>query len=193
MHNHLSETLLKEVFPSLPGWPKECNAYAYNGYEPDRVAQISRWNEFVYHLTMVLMKVDRASMYNSLEVRVPLLDREVIEVASRIDWRDCLNIDQKIGKFPLRRSLARYVKHQTDKKRGFEVPMATWLRTSLKGLFEELVLKRSDILGLEINRKALSKIFERHIRGESNYAWGLWPLLSLALWVDRHYNSAYEK
>ena len=41
-----------------------------------------RWNEFVGHLTMVLLKVDRASMYHSLEVRVPLLDREVIDVAS---------------------------------------------------------------------------------------------------------------
>jgi hypothetical protein len=39
-------------------------------------------------------------MHNSLEVRVPLLDREVIEVASKIDWRDCLHIGQKIGKLP---------------------------------------------------------------------------------------------
>ena len=193
MHNHLPEALLKEIFPSLPAWPSECGAFAYNGCEPDRIAQSSRWNEFVYHLTMVLMKVDRASMYNSLEVRVPLLDREVIEVASRIDWRDCLNIDQRIGKLPLRRTLARYVKHQTYTKRGFEVPMATWLRTSLKGLFEEAVLKQTDILGLEINRKALSKIFDRHVNGERNFAWGLWPLLSLSLWVKKHYNLAYAK
>lgn len=193
MHNHLPEILLKEVFPLLPSWPTECDAFAYSGCEPDRIAQSSRWNELVYHLTMVLLKVDRASMYNSLEVRVPLLDREVIDVASRIDWHDCLNIDQEVGKLPLRRVLARYVKHQTYKKRGFEVPMATWLRTSLKELFEELVLKRPDILGLEINRKALNKIFERHISGASNYAWGLWPLLSLALWVERHHYLTYGK
>lgn len=187
MHSHLPETLLKKIFPSLPAWPSGCGAYAYDGCNPDRIAQSSRWNELVYHLTMVLMKVDRASMYNSLEVRVPLLDREVIEVASRINWRDCLNIDQKMGKLPLRLTLARYVKHQTYSKRGFEVPMATWLRTSLREMFEEYVLKRTEILGLEINRKALKKIFNRHVMGDNNYAWGLWPLLSLALWVNRYY------
>lgn len=187
MHNHLPETLLKKIFPSLPAWPSGCGVYAYDGCDPDRIAQLSRWNEFVYHLTMVLLKVDRASMYNSLEVRVPLLDREVIEVASRIDWRDCLNIGQKMGKLPLRRTLARKVKHQTYAKRGFEVPMATWLRTSLKELFQESVLEQTDIMGLEINRKALKKIFDRHVRGDNNYAWGLWPLLSLALWSKRYY------
>ena len=187
MHTHLPETLLKEIFPSLPPWPSESDAYAYDGCDPDRIAQLSRWNEFVYHLTMVLMKVDRASMYNSLEVRVPLLDREVIEVASKIDWRDCLNIDQKIGKLPLRHTLARYVKHQTYTKRGFEVPMATWLRTSLREMFEEYVLKRTDILGLELNRGSLRRVFEQHINGERNYAWGLWPLLSLTLWINRYY------
>jgi asparagine synthase (glutamine-hydrolysing) len=140
----------------------------------------------VYHLTMVLMKVDRASMYNSLEVRVPLLDREVMEVASKLDWRDCLNIGQKLGKLPLRRALARNVKYQTYRKRGFEIPMATWLRTSLKELFEEHVLKRTEILGLEINRVALRRVFEYHVNGRGDHARGLWPLLSLALWEKKY-------
>lgn len=187
MHNHLSEKILKEIFPSLPAWPSESDVYVYDGSDPDQIAQLSRWNEFVYHLTMVLMKVDRASMYNSLEVRVPLLDREVIEVAMKIDWRDCLNVDTKMGKLPLRHALARYVKHKTYTKRGFEIPMATWLRTSLKEMFEEHVMKRTEILGLEINQEALRRVFAQHMLGKRNYAWGLWPLLSLALWINRYY------
>ena len=190
MHTHLPEALLKEIFPSLPVWPSACNAYVYGSRDPDRIAQLSRWNEMVYHLTMVLMKVDRASMYNSLEVRVPLLDHEVIEVASKIDWRDCLNVGRKLGKLPLRHTLAGSVKHQTYKKRGFEIPMATWLRTSLREMFQEYVLKRAEIVGLEINRKALRHVFERHCDGRGNYARGLWPLLSLALWEKKHYVSS---
>jgi asparagine synthase (glutamine-hydrolysing) len=113
---------------------------------------------------MVLIKVDRASMHNSLEVRVPLLDREVIDVALKIDWRDCLHAGQNIGKSPLRHTLARAVECQTFTKRGFEVPMTKWLRTSLKEMFEEHVLKRTDILGLEINRAALCRLlFQQHI------------------------------
>ncbi len=138
------------------------------------------------------MKVDRASMYNSLEVRVPLLDREVIEVATQIDWRQCLDMDHMIGKLPLRRALARHVKYQTQAKRGFEVPMGKWLRTSLRTVFEEAVLGRDEILGLGINKQALCALFNQHITGQRDYAWGLWPLLSLALWVDKHYNKLGE-
>ncbi len=186
MHTRLSEALLKKIFPSLPAWPSASNVYAYDGRDPDQIAKLSRWHEFVYHLTMVLMKVDRASMYHSLEVRVPLLDRQVIEVASMIDWRDCLQVGQRLGKIPLRHTLARMVKYKTIAKRGFEAPMAAWLRTSLKEVFEEQVLKRTDILGLELNQRTLRRVFESHINGRCNYERGLWPLLSLALWAKKY-------
>lgn len=186
MHTRFPEGLLNEIFPSLPSWPSGTDLYEYDGRDPDRVAQSSRWHEFVHHLTMVLLKVDRASMYNSLEVRVPLLDREVIDVASKVDWRDCLQTDQQVGKIPLRRALARHVTRQTQTKRGFEAPMATWLRTSMKEMFEEYVLKQTNILGLEINRGALRRVFEQHVHGKRNHAKGLWPLLSLALWAKKY-------
>jgi asparagine synthase (glutamine-hydrolysing) len=186
MHTRFPEALLKEIFPSLPVWPSGCSVYAYDGRDPDQIAQVSRWNEFVYHLTMVLLKVDRASMYNSLEVRVPFLDREVIDVASKVDWKDCLQVGPQIGKIPLRRALAKQVTYQTHAKRGFEAPMATWLRTSMKEMFEEYVLNQTDILGLEINRKVVREVFDQHVHGKRNYAKGLWPLLSLALWTRKY-------
>ena len=190
MHTRFPDAIVKEIFPSLPAWPSESAAYAYDGRDTDRIAQDSRWHEFVYHLTMVLMKVDRASMYNSLEVRVPLLDREVIDVASKVDWRECLDRGRQIGKIPLRRALAHHVTYQTQAKRGFEAPMATWLRTSMRDLFEEYVLKQPDLLGLEINQVALRRIFQQHVQGTHNYAKGLWPLLSLALWRKKYHSSS---
>jgi hypothetical protein len=66
--------------------------------------------------------------------------------------------------------------------------MGTWLRTSLRERFEESLLKRDEILGFEIERKALRELFNLHLTGERDYAWGLWPLLSLALWVDKYYH-----
>ena len=189
MLTHLPELWLKRVFPSLPAWPLEYKAFEYTACEPNGAAQWSRWNEFVCHLPYVLMKVDRASMYNSLEVRVPLLDREVINVASQIDWRTCFNLDQMTGKLPLRHALARHTQYQSQTKRGFEVPMGTWLRTSLREMFEESLLKRDEILGLRIDTKALRKLFALHLSGQVDYGWGLWPLLSLALWVDKHNHS----
>jgi asparagine synthase (glutamine-hydrolysing) len=185
--SHLSEFWLNQVFPSLPCWPLEYKAFEYNSWDSDRAAQVSRLTEFECHLPYVLMKVDRASMFHSLEVRVPLLDKEVIEISAQIDWQDCLDLCQRSGKMPLRKVLARYTKHQTRVKRGFEVPMGLWLKTSLREMFEETVLKRDEILGLRIDRKALQTLFDLHLKGPVNYSWGLWPLLSLGLWIDRHY------
>jgi len=135
---------------------------------------------------MVLLKVDRASMYHSLEVRVPLLDREVIDVAMQVDWSSCLDIKRKLGKLPLRAALARHVSHQTVAKRGFEVPMNAWLRGPLKAIFEETVAGRKELLGMPLNQRQLYDMFEQHITHQHNHARGLWTVLSLALWEERY-------
>ena len=185
-HTHLSEGWLRRILPDLPDWPADFSLFTYTGLEPDRTAQWLRWNEFVGYLTMILLKVDRASMHHSLEVRVPLLDREVVETASRVDWRSCLDVKRRLGKLPLRHSLARHVRHQTWTKRGFTVPMDGWLRGPLKQVFEEALLDRRELAGLSLNRGAAREMFERHLSGQVNYDWPLWILLSLALWEKRH-------
>ncbi len=187
MLTHLAEPALRRIYPSLPEWPAEFAAFKNEASDSQGAAQGSRWTELECHLPYVLMKVDRASMYHSLEVRVPLLDREVMATAARMDWQECLDPDQGLGKLPLRKLLARHTHHQTRAKRGFEAPMATWLRTSLQDLFRDTVLQRKDLLGLEVNTAELSRTYDLHQQGQANYAWGLWPLLSLAMWVDRHY------
>jgi asparagine synthase (glutamine-hydrolysing) len=185
-HTHLFEGWLKRILPDLPEWPADFSLFSYAGLEPDRTAQWLRWNEFAGYLTMVLLKVDRASMYHSLEVRVPLLDREVVETASRVDWRSCLDMRRKIGKLPLRHSLARHARHQTVKKRGFTVPMDAWLRGALRPVVEGALLGRREIAGLSLDRAAAREMFDRHLSGQANYEWPLWMLLSLALWEKRH-------
>jgi asparagine synthase (glutamine-hydrolysing) len=185
----LSEGWLHQLLPDLPPWPADCSLFTYSGWEATPAAQWLRWNEFRGHLTRVLLKVDRASMFHSLEVRVPLLDREVIATALRIDWRSCLDVAQQIGKFPLRQALARHVHHQTWTKRGFDIPMAAWLRDPLRPVFEDLVLKRKEILGLPLNTKAAQQMFDRHLSAQAHYERELWMLLSLALWEERHYRA----
>jgi asparagine synthase (glutamine-hydrolysing) len=186
-HTHRSEGWLKRILPDLPEWPTDFSLFSYTSLEPDQTAQWLRWNEFVGYLTMVLLKVDRASMYHSLEVRVPLLDKEVVDVASRVDWRSCLDVKRKLGKLPLRYSLARHVRHQTWAKRGFTVPMDAWLRGPLRPVFEEAILGRGEILGLPLDKIAAHEMLDMHLSEQVNYGWVLWTLLSLSLWQQRHF------
>jgi len=181
-HTLLAEQDLTAIFPTLPKIPYSFTAFVNNDTDPDHVAQWTRWNEFRIHLARVLNKVDRASMFHSLEVRVPLLDREVIAVAMRTDWRSCLDLESKIGKRVLRSVLARRVKHQTTSKRGFTVPMATWLTSSLRPLVEEALLNRRDLLGLPVSQGAITRMYAQLLAGDGSKAWGLWLLLSLVLW-----------
>lgn len=186
-HLHGAEGWLRHIVPDLPPWPPEFQLFAYSGREVDATAQWLRWNEFTGYLTMVLQKVDRGSMFHGLEVRSPLLDREVIDIASRVDWRSCLDAERRVGKLPLRRALAQRVRHQTWTKRGFTVPMDEWLRGPLRGVFEDAVLARGELVGLPLDRRALRELFDRHLKRGADYGWNLWVLLSLALWETRHY------
>lgn len=186
-HMRNFEGFLAPIFPSLSPLPGNYRLFDYTGSDQDHMAQWIRWNEYHGHLTQVLMKVDRASMYNSLEVRVPLLDREVISTALRIDWRTCLDLDSGEGKIPLRWSLKRHVNRITPGKRGFSVPMSDWLRGPLKSAFVDLVLNRREILGLEIVPDAMRQQFHAHITGQFDRGWGLWVFLSLALWESKYY------
>lgn len=183
--SHLEEQWLARLFPELPPWPSDFFLFDYAGHDRDETAQWCRWNEFTGRMASILDKVDRGSMYASLEVRVPLLDREVVEVASQVAWDSCLDLDRRLGKLPLRRALRRHVDHQTVAKRGFTVPMGQWLRGPLRPMVEALVVERDELLGLPMDRRGTGALFRAFLDGK-DCAWGIWLLLSLALWEERH-------
>ena len=185
-HTILPEASLAAIFPDLAPIPADEPLFEYAGTDPDHVAQWVRWNEFRLHLARVLLKVDRASMFHSLEVRVPLLDREVIDVAARTDWRSCLTLHDRVGKQPLREALRRRIGWQTRAKKGFTVPMHDWLAGPLREPLRELVLARREILGLPLDPRPLVDLEARLRGGDRTVAWGLWLLLALALWEQHH-------
>jgi asparagine synthase (glutamine-hydrolysing) len=185
-HTLFAEGDLRAIFPGLPPLPDGFGLFDYAGTDPGETAQWVRWNEFRLHLARVLLKVDRASMHHSLEVRVPLLDREVIDVAARADWRSCLDLEQRVGKLPLRAILSGRLRHHTVAKKGFTVPMHDWLAGPLQPLLREQVLEQQGVLGLELDRARLRGLNERMLRGDRSVAWGFWLLLSLALWERKH-------
>ena len=188
-HTLMSEADLASCFPDLPPLPPAFSLFEYWGSDPQETAQWVRWNEFRLHLARVLLKVDRASMYHSLEVRVPLLDKQVVAVALQTDWQSCLDLPERQGKITLRQVLSRRLNYQTQAKKGFTVPMHLWLAGPLQYMLKEKVLGCSDLLGLEVNQAHLREMNQELLNGNRYVAWGLWLLLSLALWQERHLTS----
>jgi asparagine synthase (glutamine-hydrolysing) len=186
-HSRLDFAWSRKLFPDLPDWPDDFRAFQCSERTTRNAAQWLRWNEYTVHLPMVLQKVDRASMYCGLEVRVPLLDRKVVDVASRIDWESCLDTKRVIGKLPLRKSLSRHVSVQTTTKRGFSVAMSAWLRGPLRPLLESTVLARGSLLGLPLCRGEMRRMFQEHLQQQADHGKALWTLMSLCLWEDRHF------
>lgn len=186
MHNEFGGATLSKVAPGLGSPPADFDLYDLEGVpEPDELAQWTRWNEVAGHLEKMLIKVDRASMHESLEVRVPLLDHDLVSAASAIDPFKCM--DGTIGKLPLRRELARHVSPSliSQPKRGFGAPLGDWLRGGLADRFREQVLERPVVFGDAFDLGVISDIFEVH-RSGIDRTQQLWNLLTLQEWANRH-------
>lgn len=162
------------------GW----EAAAKGGAPEDFVDQMRLWDMLGYLPDDVLVKVDRASMAASLEVRAPFLDPELFEFAWRLPLR--LNARAPRPKHLLRRVLSRYVPDRlVDRpKTGFGVPLADWLRGSLREWGEDLLaherLERDDLLAAQPVRSAWEKLK----RGDDRHQYRLWTVLMLQQWRD---------
>lgn len=132
----------------------------------------------------ILVKVDRASMAVSLEVRVPFLDHRIIEFI----WNQSpeLKIVGTEGKWLLRQVLNKYVpKKLIDRpKMGFGVPIDLWLRGPLKEWAGDLLsvdrLKRQGLL----NPEPIQAKWNAHLSGESSWHYHLWPVLMFQAWHE---------
>ncbi|MEE3368096.1 MAG: asparagine synthase (glutamine-hydrolyzing) [Planctomycetota bacterium] len=185
--SRLRSPLVQHLLPDLTEDAIELRQFATTPADEASPASWLRWNEYYLGMQTILAKVDRASMHHSLEVRVPLLDREVIDVCTRIGVNDCLDANHVIGKLPLRAMLKRSIRHQTRNKRGFRISMDNWLRTELRPLMEDLLLGTDSILGFSFRRDVVEQVIHQHVTNQRNYARELWTLLSLRLWEENHY------
>lgn len=134
-----------------------------------------------YLVDDVLVKVDRASMWTSLEVRAPFLDTAVIEFAFQLP--DALRATRSERKVLLRALGARLLPSALDlrRKQGFSVPMEAWARGAWAPLIDAAVAAPS----LLLHREALEGLQQRIRSGES-VGDRLFSLLFLALWEREH-------
>lgn len=129
----------------------------------------------------ILVKVDRAAMFYSLETRVPFLDSRVIDFSSRLPFTQKVRHSQ--GKWILRQLLYKYIpEHLVNRpKQGFAVPIDHWLRGPLREWAEHLLSVPSLTSDNIFDPVPIRKAWQLHISGHNTH-YSLWPILMYQAW-----------
>ena len=137
----------------------------------------------------ILLKADRMSMANSLELRVPFLDKEVFAVASRIPRR--LRVNRENTKVAMRKAALRRLPTATaqKKKLGFPVPTRVWLREDryyniVRQAFE------SETAAQFFQTKELVALLDEHRAGRRDNNRKIWTIYVFLIWYDIYFNGA---
>jgi len=154
---------------------------------------LARLLELRIHLQRVLLKVDRASMYHSVEVRVPLLSKKAVALSGLFNADDCM--DNENLKKPLKKLL--FSKLGADSKsiiygnkKGFEPPLGAWLRAELKEIVEQRIFTIPYSLQPFINQEGIEQIWSEHQDSRKNNSDVIWALYSLFIWIDKNMGDA---
>jgi len=152
----------------------------------EELMRLMRKMEFDLHLQRILIKVDRASMFHSLEVRVPLLSNGMLTAAANYSFTDCFRPGE--GKIPLRKILRQHVGNELTAlpKKGFVVPIDEWIRTTMKKDFYEKILDMPKALQVHFNRPQLEQLLKEHCEQRKNWSWIIWSLYSVSSWYGKH-------
>jgi asparagine synthase (glutamine-hydrolysing) len=138
-----------------------------------------------YHLPAgLLMKTDAMSMANGVEIRVPFLDRRIMEFSGHCNL-DLIVPLRGQTKPLLRKALrSRGAGEQiwSAPKRGFNTPIATLLRGPLRRLGENVFERSQDIFEPYLRPDVIRDLWLDHASRKANHAYALWPLLTFALW-----------
>lgn len=135
-----------------------------------------------FMLDDILVKVDRCSMLHSLEVRAPFLDKDAAEFAARLPVSRKLHGFKR--KWLLKKAFAELLPDEIlyRNKRGFQIPVAQWLRGRMRPLMEDL-LSESTLKAQGIfNYQAVRALMDEHISGRADLRKPLWTLLVFQLW-----------
>jgi asparagine synthase (glutamine-hydrolysing) len=145
---------------------------------PEAATTVGLWDAGTYLPDDILVKVDRASMANSLETRAPLLDHRIIEFAYRLPLE--YKLQRGLGKKVLREVLYRHVPQKlVDRpKMGFSIPLAAWLRAELRPWAEEL-LQQIPQDSAHFNKPVIDRLWREHLSGQRVHTEQLWGILSL--------------
>ncbi len=130
----------------------------------------------------LLVKIDIATMAYSLEGRSPLLDHELMELAASLPAE--LKVARGQGKRILRSALRGWIPDAIldAPKRGFELPVARWLRGELRDYARAVLLDPGSTARGWSNEQEVCRLLDEHAAGTHDHGQGIWTLMMLELW-----------
>lgn len=182
------QRLLKD--PSLASRPQEITRKYYDRVKDlDDVTRMQYLDINLWMVGDILLKADRMSMANSLELRVPFLDKEVFKVAATIPTK--LRVNRKNTKYAMRQAALRHLPEATAQKEklGFPVPTRVWLRDKkyydiVKSAFQ------SEIAEKFFHTEELIRYLDDHFNGLRDYSRRIWTVFIFIVWYDIYFNGA---
>ncbi|MDD4910403.1 MAG: asparagine synthase (glutamine-hydrolyzing) [Candidatus Omnitrophica bacterium] len=130
----------------------------------------------------LLVKMDIASMANSLEARSPFLDHKLMEFAAKLPEQ--YKIRRFTKKYILKKAIGGVIPRENihRSKMGFGLPVGKWFRGELKRFLKETLLSPSSFKRGYFRPEAIKDMVDAHINQKKDYAFQLWSLLMLELW-----------
>ncbi len=153
---------------------------------PDKLSKEQYVDIKMYLPDDILTKVDRMSMANSIEARVPFLDHHLVEFSAKVPHY--LRLKGLTTKYILKKAMSRLLPKKIikRKKQGFSIPMKNWLRCELKEMVFDVLSKEKIKEKKYFNYDYVEKIVEQHLAGRRDNAHRIWPLITFELWHDSY-------
>ena len=185
----------KEILkdPSIATAPQtHAKKYYYRCRKQDDVRKMQYLDMNMWMVGDILLKADRMSMANSLELRVPFLDKEVFKVASSLPTE--LRVNKQNTKYAMRKAAVRHLPEATAEKEklGFPVPTRVWLRDEkyynvVKRKFQGKTAQKF------FNTEALIHWLDEHFSGKEDNSRRVWTVYVFLVWYDIYFDENSDK
>lgn len=178
--------LKSEIAKSADAPTVLCNKFYSEVADKDSVTKMQYLDINMWLVGDILLKADKTSMANSLELRVPFLDKKVLELAQTLPL-DC-RVNTKTTKIALREAAENDIPHFTAQKEklGFPVPIREWLKQEkyyniVKTAFESECAKRY------FNTDELMALLNKHRSGKADLSRKIWTVYTFVVWYDVYF------
>lgn len=190
-YSYYNQTELRELFKEDTGnayqkLREQHNHIFSQAYAGDPINQMCHTDINMFMTGLNLTYTDRASMAASVEVRVPFIDRELIQMAMQINGK--LKYRNKNQKYILKKVAEKYLPHNIiyRPKASFGAPIRSWISNELKSMVDDLLSEKQVNKRGIFNYPFIKRLIDEDRQGVADHAYRIYQLLTLEIWFRQY-------